>query len=95
MQNPLMLLPLSLYMGASLSYDATLLGGYYLMLALLTRRRWGAKCAACYAAACVFVNMAKPYLNLLWAFLPLLLTAAEWDAFAKESGVRYVVFLHE
>ena len=30
----IMLLPMSLYMGASLSYDATLLGCYYVMLAL-------------------------------------------------------------
>lgn len=66
-----MLLPLSLFMGASLSYDATLLGCYYLMLALLTRERWTARTAAAYAAACVFVNVAKPYLNLLWALLPL------------------------
>ena len=34
----IMLLPMSLFMGASLSYDATLLGCYYLMLALLTRK---------------------------------------------------------
>lgn len=32
-----MLLPLSLFMGASLSYDATLLACYYLMIALLLR----------------------------------------------------------
>ncbi len=36
----IMLMPMSLYMGASLSYDATLLGCYYLMLALLTRDEW-------------------------------------------------------
>ena len=68
-----MLLPLSLWMGASLSYDAALLGCYYLMLAQLTRRTWTTGDAALYAAACVWVNIAKPYINLLWAFLPLIL----------------------
>ena len=76
-----MLLPLSLFMGASLSYDATLLACYYLMLALLTRPVWTTRTAAAYAAACVFVNVAKPYLNLLWALLPLVLLAADaWRA---------------
>lgn len=51
-----MLLPMSLYMGASLSYDATLLACYYLMLALLTRPRWTTRTAALYAAACIFAN---------------------------------------
>ncbi|WP_295473686.1 DUF2142 domain-containing protein [uncultured Subdoligranulum sp.] len=76
-----MLLPLSLFMGASLSYDATLLACYYLMLALLSRPVWTTRTAAAYAAACVFVNVAKPYLNLLWALLPLVLLAADaWRA---------------
>ena len=66
-----MLLPMSLFMGASLSYDAYLLGCYYLMIALLTRRQWGTGTMAAYAAACIAVNIAKPYLNLLWILLPL------------------------
>lgn len=79
----LMLLPMSLFMGASLSYDATLLGCYYLMLALLTRWEWDTPTAALYAAAAVFVNIAKPYLNLLWPLLPLLLTRGEHKAKGK------------
>lgn len=75
-----MLLPMSLYMGASLSYDATLLANYYLMLALLTRPRWDTRTAALYAAACVFANGTKPYLNLLWVVLPLLLPKQDWKA---------------
>ena len=75
-----MLLPMSLYMGASLSYDATLLANYYLMLALLTRPRWDTRTAAQYAAACVFANGTKPYLNLLWVVLPLLLPKQDWKA---------------
>lgn len=62
----IMLLPMSLFMGSSLSYDATLLGCYYLMLALLTRKEWNTQTAGIYTAACIFVNIAKPYLNLLW-----------------------------
>lgn len=76
----LMLLPMSLYMGASLSYDATLLACYYLMLALLTRPQWTTRTAAVYAAACIFANGTKPYLNLLWVVLPLLPTKKEWKA---------------
>lgn len=76
----LMLLPMSLYMGASLSYDATLLACYYLMLALLTRPTWTTRTAALYAVACIFANGTKPYLNLLWVVLPLLLTKKEWKA---------------
>ena len=76
----IMLLPISLYMGASLSYDATLLGCYYLMLALLTRTRWTTREALLYALACIFANGPKPYLNLLWVALPLLLAKREWTA---------------
>ena len=78
-----MLLPMSLYMGSSLSYDATLLACYYLMLALLTRTRWTTRTAALYAAACIFANGTKPYLNLLWVVLPLLLTRTQWKAKVK------------
>ena len=76
-----MLLPMSLYMGASLSYDATLLACYYLMLALLTRPQWDSRTAAIYTAACVFANGTKPYINLLWVVLPLVAVHKdEWKA---------------
>ena len=74
----IMLMPMSLYMGASLSYDATLLGCYYLMLALLTQEKWNDKTALCYALACVFANGTKPYLNLLWVMLPFVVRKTEW-----------------
>ena len=74
----IMLMPISLYMGASLSYDATLLGYYYLMLALLTREEWDNKTALWYALACVFANGTKPYINLLWVVLPFVLRKSEW-----------------
>ena len=74
----IMLMPMSLYMGASLSYDATLLGCYYLMLALLTRTEWDDRTALSYALACVFANGTKPYINLLWVVLPLVVRKSEW-----------------
>ncbi len=75
-----MLLPLSLFMGASLSYDATLLACYYLMIALLLRENWTTKTAVLYLAACLYVNVAKPYLNLLWVVLLLLVPLRTWQA---------------
>ena len=74
----IMLMPMSLYMGASLSYDATLLGCYYLMLALLTRTEWDDRTALGYALTCVFANGTKPYINLLWVVLPLVVRKSEW-----------------
>ena len=74
----IMLMPMSLYMGASLSYDATLLGCYYVMLALLTRDEWNDKTALFYALACVFANGTKPYINLLWVVLPFVVRRSEW-----------------
>ena len=86
----IMLMPMSLYMGASLSYDATLLGCYYLMLALLTREEWDGRTALYYTLACVFANGTKPYINLLWVVLPLAATRkSEWKA--KCSRALYTV----
>ena len=76
----IMLLPMSLYMGASLSYDATLLGCYYVMLALLTRTEWDDRTALYYTLACVFANGTKPYINLLWVVLPFVVRKTEWKA---------------
>lgn len=75
-----MLLPLSLFMGGSLSYDATLLACYYLMISLLLRDEWTTKTAGLYLAACLFVSVAKPYLNLLWVVLFLLVPLRAWRA---------------
>lgn len=75
-----MLLPLSLFMGGSLSYDATLLACYYLMISLLLRDEWTTKTAGLYLVACLFVSVAKPYLNLLWVVLFLLVPLRAWHA---------------
>ena len=81
-----MFLPVSLFMGASLSYDATLLGCYYLMLALLTVPEWNGRTALYYTLACVFANGTKPYINLLWVLLPLAVRGCEWKAKAKRGA---------
>ena len=85
----IMLLPMSLYMGASLSYDATLLGCYYVMLALLTRAEWDDRTALWYALACVFANGTKPYINLLWVVLPFVVRRSEWKV--RFSRALYAV----
>ncbi|MBQ8611305.1 MAG: DUF2142 domain-containing protein [Oscillospiraceae bacterium] len=59
-------LPLSLYMAASLSYDAQLLGLYALAASLLLREEFGKKERNLYLAAVVAMNIAKPWINLLW-----------------------------
>ena len=64
--------------GRIVSYDATLLGCYYVMLALLTRAEWDDRTALWYALACVFANGTKPYINLLWVVLPFVVRRSEW-----------------
>lgn len=74
----MMALPLSLYLGASLSYDATLLPCYYLMLSYLTHEKFTQRDAVGYLAAMAWVNLSKPWINLLWVVLPLLFGKQEW-----------------
>ncbi len=51
------------------------------MLALLTCPEWDSRTAAVYTAACVFANGTKPYINLLWVVLPLVVVRKnEWKA---------------
>lgn len=79
-----MLCPLSLYMAASMSYDAALLGCYYLMAALFVGGAFGDREAALFTAAFVWVNMSKPWINLLWVALPLLLPRADYKCRLKK-----------
>ncbi len=72
------LCPLSLYLGASLSYDATLLGCYYLMLSFLDKETFTRRDAGWFLFAFAWVNMAKPAINLLWVFVPLVIAARQW-----------------
>ncbi len=59
-------LPLSLYMAASLSYDAQLLGLYALAASLLLREEFGKKELRAFLITVVLMNIAKPWINLLW-----------------------------
>ena len=85
-----MLLPLSLYMAASLSYDATLLGFYYLVASYYCRDEIRDKDVYAFFAAFVLMNVAKPYLNLLWVVLPLILPRRAWKTRWKKWQVALV-----
>ena len=78
------LCPLSLYMAASMSYDAQLLACYYLMAALFAGGRWEKSEMLLYLAAFGWANMAKPWINLLWLALPLLLPKENWRTKLKK-----------
>ena len=78
------LCPLSLYMAASMSYDAQLLACYYLMAALFAGQTFGKSEMLLYLAAFGWANMAKPWINLLWLILPLLHAKKNWRAPLKK-----------
>lgn len=59
-------LPLALYMGASLSYDAQLLGLYALAASLLLREEFEQKHLWQYIGVVALMNISKPWINLLW-----------------------------
>ena len=82
-----MLLPLSLYMAASLSYDATLLGFYYLVASYYCRDEIRDRDVYAFFAAFVLMNVAKPYINLLWIVLPLILPRRAWKTRWKKWQV--------
>ncbi len=73
-----MLLPLSLYMAASVSYDATLLGFYYLVASFYCKDEITDRDIGVFLFAFVMMNLAKPYINLLWVVLPLVLPKTAW-----------------
>lgn len=82
-----MLLPLSLYMAASLSYDATLLGFYYLVASYYCRDEIRDRDVYAFFVAFVLMNVAKPYINLLWIVLPLILPRRAWKTRWKKWQV--------
>ncbi|EJX05110.1 hypothetical protein, membrane, partial [gut metagenome] len=73
-----MLLPLSLYMAASVSYDATLLGFYYLVASFYCKDEIRGGDIGWFIFAFIMMNLAKPYINLLWLLLPLVLPRSAW-----------------
>ena len=90
-----MLLPMSLYMGASLSYDAVLLACYYLMLALLTCPEWDSRTAAAYTAACVFANAMPSAPGRNGKIRKLMGSVTESDAESRFSQLMYWVKLSQ
>ncbi len=79
----LMFLPMSLYMAASLNYDALLLGFYWYALSFLCKE-WGEGKALTkqdfigFFAVFVGMNVIKPWISLLFLAVPFLLPAAAW-----------------
>lgn len=73
-------LPLSLYMAASLSYDAQLLGLYALAAALLLRESFTSRHLWAFAGCILLMNAAKPWINLLWIFGLLFIEKKRWQA---------------
>ena len=81
-----MLLPLSLYMAASVSYDATLLGFYYLVASFYCKDEITDRDIGLFLFAFVMMNVAKPYINLLWLVLPIVLPKSAWKTRWKNSA---------
>lgn len=73
-------LPLSLYMAGSLSYDALLLGLYALAASLLLREPFTDRRLAAFLGAVLLMNVAKPWINLLWLFGLLFVPRENWRA---------------
>lgn len=82
-----MLLPLSLFMAASVSYDAALLGFYYLVASYYCRDEITDRDVTWFLLAFWMMNSAKPWLNLLWVALPLILPREAWKSRFKKWQV--------
>lgn len=87
------LCPLSLYMAASTSYDAQLLGCYYLMAAMLMGNNFGKKEMLIFLAAFGWANMAKPWINLLWLAIPVMISCKKWRAPIKKWQLTLLALL--
>lgn len=80
----MMLLPLSVYLAASLSYDAMLLGLYYLTASYYCKdeiKKWD---CIVFLIAFVLMNAVKPWISLLWLALPLVLPKKAWKTSIKK-----------
>ncbi len=78
------ILPMSLYIAASCNYDALMLGFYYLTVSYYCVDELRERDLAVFAAAFVMVNTVKPWINLLWIVIPLILPARVWKARVKK-----------
>ncbi|MFI3168576.1 MAG: DUF2142 domain-containing protein [Faecalibacterium sp.] len=79
----LMFLPMSLYMAASLNYDALLLGFYWYALSFLCKdwapdKTLSKRDLLCFFAVFVGMNIIKPWISLLFLAVPFLLPATAW-----------------
>lgn len=88
-----MLLPLGLFIAASANYDALVLGCYYLAASYYCKDEITDKDLAVFAAAFLLMNAVKPYINLLWLVLPLILPKKAWKARFKKWQVAAVLLV--
>ena len=79
-----MLLPMSLYMAASLNYDAILLGCYYLAASYYCREELTDQSLVGFIATFLVINAIKPWINLLWIAVPLMLPRTAWKTRLKK-----------
>lgn len=80
----IMLLPLSLYLAASLSYDSMLLGLYYLTASYYCANQIRTKDVVVFLISFVLMNAVKPWISLLWLVLPLVLPRKAWNTPIKK-----------
>lgn len=80
----MMLLPLSLYLAASLSYDSLLLGLYYMTASYYCTDEIRKKDVVVFLISFVLMNAVKPWISLLWLLLPLVLPKKAWKVRLKK-----------
>ncbi len=87
----ILFLPMSLYMGASLNYDALLLGFYWYALSFLCRN-WGKgkeqltkQDLLRFFAVFVGMNIIKPWISLLFLAVPYIIPADAWGALKTQK----------
>lgn len=67
-----------------MSYDATLLGFYYLVASFYCKDEILDRDIAVFIVAFLMMNLAKPYISLLWVVLPLVLPRPAWKTRVKK-----------
>ncbi len=71
-------MPMSLYMAASLNYDALLLGCYWYLASFYCMDKIDKKALLSFLAVFVYINAVKPWISLLFIAIPLFLPASAW-----------------
>lgn len=93
-----MLLPMSLYLAASLNYDSILLGCYYFAATYFFDRTMTRRGLAAFLAVFCVMNAFKPWINLLWLAVLLFIPRGGWQARLKKwqaalAGAALVVLI--